>query len=100
MQTSLEELKKRLEIGDITLNEFRTALDMKPIIDGDKKCVKPVEIDREREFLEGVHDLRHVDFGKVQKRMDAGEIKVIQREGFLWIYKTREPYTVAENYRQ
>lgn len=92
MQTKLAELREHFEIGKITLNEFRAALDMKPIIDGDKKCVKPVEIDWEREFLEGIHDLRHVDMNQIQKRLDAGEIKVVQREGFLWIYKAREAH--------
>lgn len=100
MQASLAELRERFEMGKITLNEFRAAMGMEPIMDGDNKFVKAVEIDPERDFLEGIHDLRYVDFNAVQKRLDNGEIKVIQREGFLWIYKTREPQDAAENYRQ
>lgn len=100
MQASLAELKEKFEMGKITLNEFRAAMGMGPIMDGDNKFVKAVEIDPERDFLEGIHDLRYVDFNEVQKRLDNGEIKVIQREGFLWIYKTREPQDTAKNYRQ
>ena len=53
--------------------------------------LKIMEVDPERDFLEGVHDLRHVDLNGIQKRLEKGEIKVEQHMGFLWIYKTREP---------